>query len=64
MGPVALTGKVEIVKALLHLGDGFLIIPDAPGIGIGLAEDAQEKYPPVPREIETRLHLDGSVVDQ
>ena len=53
--------KSEIVKAPLQLEDGFLIIPDAPGIGIELAEDAQEKYPPVPREVETRLHLDGSV---
>jgi len=42
--------------------DGFLIIPDAPGIGIELAADAREKFPP--RPIGTRLHVDGSVVDQ
>ena len=47
-----------------RLEDGFLIVPDAPGLGIELAEGAQEKYPPVTREVETRLHLDGSVVDQ
>ena len=56
--------KSEIVKSTLRLEDGFLIIPDAPGIGIELAEDAQERYPPVPREVETRLHVDGSVIDQ
>ena len=56
--------KSEIVKNTLRLEDGFLIIPDAPGIGIELAEDAQERYPPVPREVETRLHVDGSVIDQ
>ena len=56
--------KSEIVKTPLRLEDGFLRIPDAPGLGIELAEDAQQKYPPVPREVETRLHLDGSVIDQ
>ena len=56
--------KSEIVKTPVRMEEGFLIIPDAPGIGIELAEDAQEKYPPVPREVETRLHVDGSVIDQ
>ena len=56
--------KSEIVKTPLRVEEGFLIIPDAPGIGIELADDAQERYPPVPREVETRLHVDGSVVDQ
>ena len=44
--------------------DGFLIVPDAPGIGIELVPGAQEKYPPVRRTVGTRLHVDGSVVDQ
>ena len=56
--------KSQIVKSPLRLEGGFLIIPDAPGIGMELAEDAQEKHPPVPREVETRLHVDGSVIDQ
>jgi len=57
--------KSEIVKTPLQVEDGFLIIPDAPGIGMELADDATiEKYPPRPREVETRLHVDGSVVDQ
>ena len=56
--------KSEIVKTPLQLQDGFLIIPDAPGIGIELADNAAERYPPVPREVETRLATDGSVVDQ
>ena len=54
-----------MVKEPLRQEDGFLIIPDAPGIGIELADDAQEKCPPVPHgEIGARLHIDGSVVDQ
>ena len=56
--------KSEIVKTPLELEDGFLIVPDAPGIGIELADDAHERYPPTPREVRTRLNVDGSVVDQ
>ena len=57
--------KSEIVKEPLRCEDGFLAIPQGPGIGIELAEDAQERYPPVPYgEIGARLHVDGSVVDQ
>ena len=40
------------------------IIPDAPGIGIELAEDAAERHPYKPRAVLTRLHEDGSVMDQ
>lgn len=56
--------KSEIVKSGLKLENGFLIIPDAPGLGIELAEDAQERFPYRPRAVQTRLHVDGSVVDQ
>ena len=56
--------KSEIVKSALRVEDGCLIVPDAPGIGVELADDAQEKHPPVPREVRTRLHVDGSVIDQ
>ncbi len=56
--------KSEIVKNPLKCEDGFLIIPDAPGIGVELAEDAAEKWPYKPRPVVTRQHVDGSVVDQ
>ena len=56
--------KSEIVKTPLQVEDGFLIIPDRPGIGIELADDALERFPEKRREVETRLHVDGSVVDQ
>lgn len=56
--------KSEIVKTPLQVEDGFLLIPDRPGIGIELADDALERFPERPREVETRLHVDGSVVDQ
>ena len=54
-----------IVKEPIAVEEGFLIIPDAPGIGIEIAEDAQEKAPPrTYGQINVRLHKDGSVVDQ
>ena len=56
--------KSEIVKSALTLENGFIVIPDAPGIGIELAEDAAERHPYKPRQVKTRLHVDGSVVDQ
>ena len=42
----------------------FLIISDEPGIGVSLRPDAAERFPWKPRKIVTRLHYDGSVVDQ
>lgn len=56
--------KSEIVKTPLQVKDGFLLIPDRPGIGIELADDALERFPERPRDVQTRLHVDGSVVDQ
>lgn len=56
--------KNEIVKSPLTREGGFLLVPDAPGIGIELADDAAERHPYRPRDLETRLHVDGSVVDQ
>ncbi|MBT3602343.1 MAG: galactonate dehydratase [Candidatus Latescibacteria bacterium] len=56
--------KSEIVKQTLKVDQGFLIIPDAPGIGIELTEDAAERFPFKGRAKNTRLHFDGSVVDQ
>jgi len=56
--------KSEIVVSPLKVEEGFLIVPDAPGLGVELAEDAQERYPYRPRVVRTRLHVDGSVVDQ
>ena len=57
--------KSEIVKTAVTCENGFLIIPDSPGIGIELAPDALERHPArVHGRIGTRLHVDGSVIDQ
>jgi galactonate dehydratase len=54
----------EVIKSAVKLDKGFLIVPDAPGIGVELTDDAAEKYPYVPGEFVARLYTDGSVVDQ
>ena len=56
--------KSEIVKSALRCEQGFLIIPDAPGIGVELRPDAAERWPYRRRQLKTRLHRDGSIVDQ
>jgi len=55
---------IAIAKSALTLEDVFLVIPDAPGIGNELAEDAAERHPYRLRQVQTRLDGDGSVVDQ
>ena len=56
--------KSEMVKSVLQLERGFLAVPDAPGIGIELAPEAERRHPYRPRQVHTRLHTDGSIVDQ
>ncbi len=56
--------KSEIVKQPLSAENGFLIIPDKPGIGIELDEAAAAKYPFKDPGRRTRLNVDGSVMDQ
>jgi galactonate dehydratase len=56
--------KSDIVVQAPRLEAGYLMVPGAPGLGIELVEDAAERYPYRPRLVETRLHVDGSVVDQ
>lgn len=56
--------KSEMMVEPLRCEDGFLIVPDAPGIGVELREDAASRFPFRQRPIVTRLHRDGSVVDQ
>ena len=56
--------KSEIIKEPLQIENGFLIVPNKPGIGIELADDAMARYPFRPREVTTRLNSDGSVMDQ
>ena len=54
----------DLVAEPLERDGGYLLVPDAPGIGVELDEDALTEHPYEPREVVTRLHEDGSVVDQ
>ena len=60
-----LGGKEDaMVKEPLRFENGCLLIPDAPGIGIELSEDAEKLYPPQPRGSNAaRRSFDGSVRD-
>ncbi|EGO62970.1 mandelate racemase/muconate lactonizing enzyme family protein [Acetonema longum] len=54
----------EVVKKTFRVENGFLIIPETPGIGVELADNVAERFPYSRRPIQTRLHIDGSVIDQ
>jgi galactonate dehydratase len=54
----------SLVRSPLELEDGFLKVPTAPGIGVELAEGVEQRHPYRSRRVVTRLHRDGSVVDQ
>jgi galactonate dehydratase len=56
--------KRGMVKQPATLQHGYLLIPTAPGIGVELADDIRERFPYRPRWVNTRLAVDGSVVDQ
>ena len=64
-----LDGSADLLGAGVATGladpiDGFMAIPDGPGIGLELVADVEKKFPPKPRPIRMRAHVDGSVVDQ
>ncbi|WP_010651275.1 mandelate racemase/muconate lactonizing enzyme family protein [Oceanobacillus massiliensis] len=54
----------DMVTWVPSVTDGFIEVPVQAGIGIDLVEDAEEKFPYKRREVNTRLHMDGSIVDQ
>lgn len=56
-------GGRDIVADPIEVEDGFLLIPDRPGIGVELDIDTDARTPSV-RDKPIRLHEDGSVVDQ
>jgi len=57
--------KSDMVSGIVeHDGEGYLPISDKPGIGVELKPEARKIVRYVPRELNTRLNKDGSVVDQ
>lgn len=54
----------DMVTWVPKVENGFALLPEAPGIGVDLVEDVEKKFPFKRRTIATRLHVDGSIVDQ
>ena len=58
----ALNGPMtEIVDEQLRVEGGYRLLPDRPGIGIEIVEDALAKYPYEHWAIKGHFHADGSV---
>jgi len=53
----------ELLAEPLARDGGYLEIPQSPGIGVELDDEAVANAPYEPREILTRRHEDGSIVD-
>jgi galactonate dehydratase len=53
----------DLVKEPLELKDGFLIIPDRPGLGIELDEQGLKHHPPARYDRPIVTNLDGSLRD-
>ena len=56
--------KSELLVEPLELKDGYLIVPEGPGLGVELNEEAIAKYPFKDKVLETPLGSDGSVADR
>jgi galactonate dehydratase len=54
----------DIVDHVPEPNDGFVDIPDRPGIGINLVDDPEKVRPPFAKPIVMRMHKDGFPVDQ
>ena len=56
--------KSELLVEPLELIDGYLTVPDGPGLGIELNEDALATIAEEPKILDTPIGFDGSVQDR
>jgi galactonate dehydratase len=56
--------KSELLMQPLELIDGFLTVPEGPGLGVELNENALSRYPVMDKVLETPIGFDGSVADR
>lgn len=54
----------DIFKSVPQVKDGFIALPETPGIGVELINEPEKVRPPVTRTIGMRPHRDGFIVDQ
>ncbi len=53
--------KDDMVTSPLRVENGYIKVPDTPGIGVEFNEEAPAKYPFIPKDISTATRADGSV---
>ena len=56
--------KDDLLIENLQLDNGYLVVPERPGLGVELKPHIAEKYPFASAAIVTPLHEDGSVADR
>jgi galactonate dehydratase len=56
-------GENLMMTAPLEYKDGYIVIPDGPGLGIELVEDLCEKFPKKQRSLFCQTNFDGSIQD-
>ena len=56
--------KSELLVEPLELIDGYLTVPEGPGLGIELNEDALTTIGEEPKVLDTPIGFDGSVQDR
>ena len=56
-------GESKMLKEPLQVEKGFIVVPSGPGLGIELADDIRQLFPPAPRSMHCQIAYDGSVRD-
>jgi galactonate dehydratase len=56
--------KSDLLVEPLELIDGYLTVPEGPGLGVELNEEALSTHPVVDKVLETPIGFDGSVADR
>ena len=56
--------KSDLVTDYFKAENGYVKVPDVPGLGIDLVEDVEKKFQPVQFPVWYRLNGDGSIRDQ
>jgi galactonate dehydratase len=54
----------DIVTKIPIVTNGFIALPEGPGLGLDLTENVEEIFPYKRRTVHTRLNTDGSICDQ
>ncbi|OIM14206.1 galactokinase, partial [Oenococcus oeni] len=53
----------KMLKDSFEVHNGYITVPEKPGLGIELIKDVEEKYPVAQRNIKAQRAFDGSIVD-